>query len=371
MIDVFLLCAKFFLMDTSSTYQYVTKIFPNIAASKNGYQARHTHSIETKIMIGQDIHPAIEILKQGDVVAIPTETVYGLAANAFNKHAVARVFAIKKRPSFNPLIVHIAQIEYLSHIASTVDARLMHLMKKYAPGPLTILVPKKDIVPDIVTAGHSQVAVRIPKHPITLKLLQQIDFPLAAPSANPFQYISPTTAQQVEEQLGTQVPYILDGGKCRVGIESTIVGIENDTVTIYRLGGLPIEDIEKEIGRVKIKTFASPDNVLTSGQLKKHYAPKKKMIIGSVEQLLPQYTDKRVAIIIYGKKEIPVSDTHIIYNLSPDANLTEAAANLFDTLYQIDHQDVDIIIAELVSNEGIGRAINDRLIRAANYDEKE
>lgn len=314
--------------------------------------------------IGKDLQYAASLLKQGEVVAIPTETVYGLAGNAFNKITVARIFEIKNRPAFNPLIVHIKHIEDLNLVAQNIDDRLLLLIQKFSPGPLTILVEKKSIVPDIVTAGSSRVAVRIPAHPMTLSLLNLLDFPLAAPSANPFQYISPVTAQQVEEQLGDKIPYILDGGKCSVGLESTIVGIEGNDVVVYRLGGLPVEDIKNIVGNVVIKTKLDNQNVETPGQLKKHYAPKKPLFLGNSKELLHQYADKKMAWITFGKVE-NASENVQIFNLSEKGDIYEAASNLFEALYFIDQSDVEIIIADTFPEEGLGRAINDRLKRAA------
>lgn len=320
-------------------------------------------------MKGTDIHIAAEWLKKGEVIAIPTETVYGLAANALNAIAVAKIFEIKKRPRFNPLIVHIKHVEMLFDIATHIDERLLKLFYAFSPGPLTILVDKKPIISDIVTAGLPRVAVRIPNHPLTLQLLHSIDFPLAAPSANPFQYISPTLAEQVEEQLGNKIPYILDGGKCVVGIESTIVGIENDEIMVYRLGGISIEDIEAVAGKVKLKntinTEISNDAIDSPGQLKTHYAPKKPLILGDIKNLLQEYPNKKVAVISFGKTDFAKYPTIKEYNLSPQAHLQEAASRLFEILYAIDQSDAEVILAQLLPDTGLGRAINDRLQRAA------
>lgn len=315
--------------------------------------------------IGKDLQYAASLLKQGEVVAIPTETVYGLAGNAFNKITVARIFEIKNRPAFNPLIVHIKHIEDLNLVAQNIDDRLLLLIQKFSPGPLTILVEKKSIVPDIVTAGSSRVAVRIPAHPMTLSLLNLLDFPLAAPSANPFQYISPVTAQQVEEQLGDKIDYILDGGKCSVGLESTIVGIEDNDVVVYRLGGLPVESIQKLVGDVIIKTKFDEQNVDTPGQMKKHYSPKKPLLLGDIEELLKCHQNKKIALITFGKMLDVLSKNVEVFNLSEKGDIYEAASNLFETLYFIDQSDADIIITHQFPEEGLGRAINDRLKRAS------
>ncbi|MFT6149838.1 MAG: L-threonylcarbamoyladenylate synthase, partial [Saprospiraceae bacterium] len=176
--------------------------------------------------IGQDIKEAAELLKNGKVVAIPTETVYGLAANALNDAAVKLIFTTKERPMTNPLIIHLPSLEAVQIYVTELPLLAKKLAAVFCPGPLTMVLPKKPIVPDTVTANLPNVAVRIPNHPLTLELLRMLDFPLAAPSANPFGYISPTTAQHVENQLGKKIPYILDGGLCQKGLESTIVSFQ-------------------------------------------------------------------------------------------------------------------------------------------------
>src|ERR1035437_8374682 len=203
--------------------------------------------------IGIDIEKAKQILQEGGLVAIPTETVYGLAANALNKDAVFKIIEAKNRPHFDPLIIHTDSIEKVKLHVSDFPQWAQQLANAFWPGPLTLLLPKKNSIPDLVTSGLPQVAVRIPNHPLTLQLLKSLDFPLAAPSANPFGYVSPTNAEHVAAQLQGSVDYILDGGPCDVGIESTIVGFEDGKITIYRLGGLAIEDIEKLVGKVQVK----------------------------------------------------------------------------------------------------------------------
>ena len=191
---------------------------------------------------GTDVERAKQLLCSGNLVVIPTETVYGLAGNALNPRAVAAIYEVKNRPSFNPLIIHTDRLEKVTEYVASVPRVAQELAQAFWPGPLTLLLPKTDKLPDIVTAGSDRVAVRIPKHPLALALLSELDFPLAAPSANPFGYISPTTVAHVEEQLGDKIAYILDGGSCSVGIESTIVGVEDNKLEVYRRGGISIED---------------------------------------------------------------------------------------------------------------------------------
>lgn len=308
--------------------------------------------------IGKDILKATRLLEQGKLVAIPTETVYGLAANALDTTAVAGIFRAKNRPTFDPLIIHTYSIEKAKEYVREFPSGLEKLAKAYWPGPLTLLLPKKNVIPDLVTSGLDNVAIRIPDHPLTLELLQQLNFPLAAPSANPFGYVSPTKPEHVNKQLGNEVDYILDGGNCEVGIESTIVGMENEKICIYRLGGLSIEQIEKVVGRVELKINSS-DNPTAPGQLKSHYAPMKKILIGNIESLMLQ--NKNVCVLNFGKRKFDVPT----FNLSETENLTEAAANLFNGLRTLDESKAEIILCEYLPERGLGIAINDRLKRAA------
>lgn len=318
-------------------------------------------------MIGKDIIKAKELLQKAQLVAIPTETVYGLGANALDTTAVLKVFEVKQRPFFDPLIIHVSGMEEALIYAEMKDARLVKLAKKFWPGPLTLLLPKKNNVPDIVTSGLSQVAVRVPKHSLTLELLKQVNFPIAAPSANPFGYVSPTEPEHVNKQLGDKLDYILDGGKCDVGIESTIIGIEDDEICVYRLGGLAIEEIEKEIGKVSLRLNNSSDPK-APGQLKNHYAPSKPLYIGDLDQLAEKFKDKKVAAICYGKTAIDKNNI-TLFNLSSRENLEEAAINLFSYLREAGEGDFDVIIAQMLPDEGLGRAINDRLRRAETKDQ--
>lgn len=308
--------------------------------------------------IGIDIENAKQILQQGGLVAIPTETVYGLAANALDKYTVLKIFEAKNRPHFDPLIVHTNSIEKARQYVSEFPRWAEKLTAKFWPGPLTLLLPKKNIIPDLVTSGLPQVAIRIPDHPLTLQLLAKLDFPLAAPSANPFGYVSPTTAKHVAAQLEDRVDYILDGGSCDVGIESTIVGSEEEKIIVYRLGGLALEDIESIVGKVEIRINQSSDPK-APGMLKSHYATRKPLFIGDIEELMRKNSHKKTGIISLSK----------VYSngkvLSPRGDLKEAAHNLFAAMRELDESDVDVILCEVFPDNFLGRAINDRLQRAA------
>jgi L-threonylcarbamoyladenylate synthase len=310
--------------------------------------------------IGKDIQQSKQLLEAGDLVSIPTETVYGLAGNALDIGAVTKIFKVKSRPSFDPLIVHVAGFEDVSKYVIAIPEPAQQLIHQFWPGPLTLLLKKKSIIPDLVTSGLDTVGIRCPAHPLTLSLLKTLSFPLAAPSANPFGYVSPTTSAHVDEQLGKKIKYILDGGPCQIGIESTIVGFENDKPIVYRMGGLRIEDIEAVIGKVFIQTH-SDSNPKAPGQLQSHYAPAKKVIIGNVEELLNQYPPHSTGLLTFSND---LNAPHQII-LSRKKNLDEAAQNLFTALRQFDKMPIDVIITEYVPDEGLGRAINDRLRRAA------
>jgi L-threonylcarbamoyladenylate synthase len=313
--------------------------------------------------IGKDLKKAKELLGQGDLVAIPTETVYGLAGNAVEVTAVVKIFQVKNRPQFDPIIVHVANITQAKELVEAFPAKAEKLALKFWPGPLTLLLKKKSIIPDLVTAGMDKVGIRCPDHPLTQSLLQSLPFPLAAPSANPFGYVSPTRPDHVNDQLGDQIKYILDGGECKVGLESTIIGFENDRAIIYRLGGLRVEEIENEIGKVEIQLNSS-SNPKAPGQLKSHYAPLKKVKLGNLPELLPQYSHLRVGVLAFQKGIEQVDPKNQII-LSKSGNIEEAAQHLFAALRELDKKEIDVILAEFLPSEGLGKAINDRLRRAS------
>jgi L-threonylcarbamoyladenylate synthase len=315
-------------------------------------------------IIGTDIKEAARILQSGDLVAIPTETVYGLAANAFSEEAVVKIFEAKNRPAFDPLIVHTHSVAAFSQIAATIPDMAYQLAEAFMPGPLTLILPKAKQVPLLVTSGNDSVGLRIPNHPLTLALLQELDFPLAAPSANPFGYVSPTTAQHVEHQLGNRIPYILDGGACAVGIESTIISLAGGQVQILRLGGLAQEEIEQVLGRPVDLVQTSSSNPQAPGMLISHYAPRKKVVVGDLPALIKQFAGRSVGVLAFSKTfpGIPEKDQVI---LSPAGDVREAAQQLFSALRYLDEQAVDFILAEYVPEVGLGRAVNDRLRRAS------
>ncbi len=315
-------------------------------------------------LIGNNMQQAADLLSKGMLVAVPTETVYGLAANALDAPAVLQIFEVKQRPAFDPLIVHIKSINELNLYAAEVSPWITDLAEAFWPGPLTLVLPKKALIPDIVTSGLSTVGLRMPSHPLTLELLHNLPFPLAAPSANPFGYISPTTAQHVFDQLNGKIPYILDGGPCQVGVESTIVGMEGDELLVYRLGGLSLEDLAKVAPRVRLALSAS-SNPAAPGMLHSHYAPRKPLFVGNIIDLMRHHLGKRIAVISFqedfsGEKGVVASEI-----LSRQGDIREAASVLFAAMRRLDAGDADVILAAQFPESGLGRAINDRLCRAS------
>lgn len=310
---------------------------------------------------GSDLEVAKEFLIKGELVAIPTETVYGLAGNALNENAVLSIFEVKKRPAFDPLIIHTDSIEKVAIYVSDIPEKARVLAEKFWPGPLTLLLPKKPNVPDLVTSGLDTVAVRIPDHPLTKALLASLSFPLAAPSANPFGYISPTKPSHVDQQLGDQIPYILDGGECQVGIESTIVGFESGHTIVYRLGGLDIAEIEQLVGPVMLTPHSSSDPK-APGMLKSHYAPRKPL---KLQKRADIKTGSAQTGYLLFDQYLEGVDRQYQRLLSPGGHLKEAAHNLFAYLRELDALPVSEIQAELVPAKGLGLAINDRLQRAS------
>ncbi len=313
--------------------------------------------------IGTDITQAKIFLEQGNLIGLPTETVYGLAGNALDVDTVSRIFQVKDRPSFDPLIVHTDSLEKVRTFVKNVPEAAELLARNFWPGPLTLLLPKEASIPDLVTSGMTTVAVRVPRHPVALDLLKVLDFPLAAPSANPFGYISPTTAQHVDHQLGQRIPYILEGGPCQVGIESTIIGFEKNLPIVYRMGGMSIEQLEALIGPMDVKAHSSSDPK-APGMLKSHYAPRKPLILGDIPYLLKEHVDTPVAVLSF-REEFPQIAKVRQRVLSKEGDIQKAAAQLFSALRYLDESDAELILAEEVPEEGLGRAINDRLRRAA------
>lgn len=317
------------------------------------------------MIVGQDIDQAAALLKAGELVAIPTETVYGLAGNALNEEAVSQIFKVKNRPYFDPLIIHIPHIDALGRYAEIPSTNDLRLLAHFWPGPLTYLALKKDIIPDLITAGSPYVAVRVPKQPLTLALLNQLNFPLAAPSANPFGYVSPTTAQHVADQLGKDIPYILNGGDAEVGIESTIIGRVDERLVVYRLGGISLEELEAISGERIAEVRRSSSSPEAPGMLSLHYSPHCRLSLLDHQQSIATLKSQPEVWLGFGAlpTELPASTQ--VFWLSKDGDVLEAARNVFKVLRQLDEQAIQYAAVRLLPEIGLGRAVNDRLIRAA------
>ncbi len=297
-----------------------------------------------------------------ELVAIPTETVYGLAANALNEKAVQKIFEAKGRPRFNPLIVHIYDLAQLNGLACYIPEKAVRLAKKFWPGPLTLILPKSSKVPEIITAGKPTVGIRMPNHPLTLELLKGLPFPVAAPSANPFTRVSPTSADHVAGYFGDRIPAILDGGPCEVGLESTIVGFDGEAPIVYRKGGISVEAIEAVVGKVQMETKNNKAPI-APGMLLKHYSPRTPLIVSNnIKKTLKDHSSKKIGVLTFSAMAVP--EATVLKVLSPKASLEEAAKRLFATLHELDEAGLDLIIAERFPEEGLGRSINDRLKRA-------
>lgn len=321
-------------------------------------------------MITKDIHKAKAVLLKNDIIAIPTETVYGLAGNAYEEEALKKIYLLKKRPLNNPLIVHIHSLEQLNEVAEEVPEKALQLAKIFWPGPLTLILKKRANIPYIVTSGKETVAVRMPGHELTLDLLRQLDFPLAAPSANPYGSISPTSATHVEHYFKEQLEVILDGGECEKGLESTIIGFLNDKPILYRHGSIALEEIESNIGKVQIQNHSS-DQPEAPGMHKRHYAPNtESYLTNNVEDLINNLPHNRFGVVSFKNN---IKHKKVIHQeiLSKTGSYEEAAKNLFSALHRLDQLNLEAIIAERLPNENLGRTINDRLERAIQKNTEE
>ena len=321
-------------------------------------------------IIIHNVSVAAEMLCSGGLVAFPTETVYGLGADARNPESVARIFESKQRPTFDPLIVHAANVRAGRELVQDFPEIAQRLADAFWPGPLTLVLPKRSEIPDLVTAGLPGVGVRVPSHPLALELLTAAGCPVAAPSANPFGGISPTTAQHVLDGLNGRIDAVLDGGPCGVGVESTVLSLMTEQPTILRAGGLPIEDIEAVIGPVsravsdpKLDDSAQP----SPGMLSRHYAPGTRLTVIDAGQTAVPIAGKRCGLLTYGPKVV-ASGFDAVERLSDTTDLRTCAANFFAALRSLDSQNMDVIIANSFPPTGLGVALNDRLNRASGRE---
>jgi L-threonylcarbamoyladenylate synthase len=309
------------------------------------------------------IERAVSLLRAGELVAFPTETVYGLGANALDPLAVTKIFEAKRRPHFDPLIVHVGDKEWVARIAAALPDRAQVLIEKFWPGPLTLILEKNPIIPDIVTAGLPTVAVRMPDHPVALNLIRTFGGPIAAPSANPFGYVSTTRASDVADLLGNRVPLILDGGSPAYGIESTIVSVRDGVIRVHRHGAVSVEELINTVGPVREKESGG---ILESpGELPYHYAPNTPLrIVGGPDEI--ERDDS--GFLAFKRPTDTVPSQHVRI-LSDSGDMREAAANFFSSLLSLDREKVALIYAEHIPERGLGKAMMDRLRKAAKKSE--
>ena len=329
-----------------------------------------------KTVISTDRIAAVELLRKGELVALPTETVYGLAAKALNPIAVVKIFEAKERPRFDPLIVHLPNRDWLERIVDVPagDRQLIgKLADKFWPGPLTIVLPKREIVPDIVTAGLDTVAVRFSAHRVFAEIVGELDEPLAAPSANRFGRVSPTTAQHVLDELEGRIPLIVDAGPTEHGIESTIVAVRDGRIAVLRRGPITDEQLSEFADIVSV---TGTQRISAPGQLPSHYAPTTPLRLIDKAEAFPPQKNHRVGLLAWSgafpshtssQLETRCSEAFAaVRNLSDCGDLREAAANLFRYLRELDALGLDLIVAERVPSRGLGAAIMDRLERASH-----
>ena len=315
------------------------------------------------------IEEAASIIRRGGLVAFPTETVYGLGADATNAQAVAKVFEVKGRPHFDPLIVHVASVEEAQTLWVSCPHAAHRLMEAFWPGPLTLVLPKTDRIPDLVTAGLPTVAVRMPDHDVAFRLIQLAGCPIAAPSANRFGGVSPTTAQAVREELGESVEFILDGGPTRVGIESTVLGFERERAVLLRPGGVPLEALQRVVRRVTARQ-TDPTRPASPGMLARHYAPRTPLYLLEdafvARRFDAPFQVAKGAIGLLALKSVPhAAGLAHVEVLSHTGDLVEAATRFFQALRRLDALSLDVIIAMPVPEHGLGLALMDRLRKAS------
>ena len=332
----------------------------------------------------EKVQAAANIIKKGGLVAFPTETVYGLGADALNPTGVSALFKAKERPLDNPPIIHVGNIKTVYTIADKVPPKAEQLMKLFWPGPLTIIFQRLPAVPDVTVAGLETIAVRMPKHNVALSLIRQSNCPIAAPSANLAGKPSPTTAKHVLDDLNGRIDAILDGGPTLIGVESTVLDLSVDPAQVLRPGGTPVEALRKTLGDVKLHPFViakeevTVGKTLSPGMKHKHYAPKAQVVLvegavslvmATVKSLISDcwLRDRRVGVLATDETAWAY-EADIVKSLGSRRNVDDIAANLFRLLREFDEENVDVIIAEGVSTEGLGLAVMNRLRKASGYN---
>lgn len=330
-----------------------------------GGETNHVKGAVLSAADSESIRLAGRVIRTGGLVAFPTETVYGLGCDAMNADAAAKIFEAKQRPQFDPLIVHIADPMQLNVVIESLPTAGQRLMEAFWPGPLTLVLSKQPAIPDLVTAGLSTVAVRMPNHPVAQAFIREAGTPIAAPSANPFGYVSPTTAQHVADGLGSTIDLILDGGPCPVGVESTIVSLAGPQPELLRPGSITIEQLRAVIGSIR-RSSSVNEKPIAPGQLSRHYATRTPLtILASVGARPILSNDERAGLLIHSQAGDADDRFTVIEVLSPTGDLRDAARCLFAALRKLDSLGLDRIYVEPCKEEGLGVAIMDRLRRCA------
>lgn len=333
--------------------------------------------IKTQILSAQDTQVAAKILRKGGIVAIPTETVYGLAANALDENAVRKIFVAKGRPSDNPLIVHISKVEEIEALVRDFTPEAQRLAEAFWPGPLTIILKKSDVIPDVISGGLDTVAIRLPAHHVAREIIKEAGCPLAAPSANLSGSPSPTKASHVIDDLSGKIDAIVDAGACEVGLESTVISLCTRVPRVLRPGAVTIEQLRKVLCNVEVDAAVLSQlekNVAPAspGMKYKHYAPRAKVVIinGSREQYINYvnaHGDSNVAALCYDEDAADIAVSTVTYGSELDS--TEQATMLFDALRKCDELDgINLVYARCPSQDGVGLAVYNRLLRAAGFD---
>lgn len=318
--------------------------------------------VKDPMALPEEIQKAARAIREGKLVIFPTETVYGLGANALDARACADIYNAKGRPAFNPLIVHLGQASDIMKYSASPPDLALRLAERFWPGPLTLVLRKTDLIPELVTAGQSTVGLRVPDHPIARELIQRAETPIAAPSANSYTRVSPTCLTHLEPSIRKRAAYILEGGPCRVGLESTIVGFIEDEACLLRPGGIESEAIEAVIGQ---RLVSPPKNIQTPGMAKRHYAPRTTIRLVEQDNLERLHAELSNGARV-GSITLRPHSTSGNHPLSSSGDLREAASQLFKILHTVDHGNYEVILAEILPEEGLGAAINDRLRRSSH-----
>ena len=334
--------------------------------------------METKLLrdTEQDIRTAAAILRAGGLVGIPTETVYGLGANGLSSAAVGKIFAAKGRPQDNPLILHVPDASWLARYCREVPDSAYTLAERFWPGPLTMILPRKDVVPDAVTAGLDTVGIRCPNHPVTLAIIRAADVPVAAPSGNTSGRPSPTRAEHMVEDMAGKIDAIVDGGPCGVGVESTIIDLTCTPPRLLRPGGLPLEALEEVLGEVAVdaallRPLGEGEKPKAPGMKYRHYAPKAPVTVvlgepSATADYIAAHLGEHTGVICFDEWAGRFAG-HVVENIGSAARKDEQARRVFDALRAFDHTDVTEIYAQCPHEDGLGLAVANRLKKAAGF----